>query len=99
VAHCRGHIGPSVAHRRGSERGFSLSPGLAATFEAAFGFVFAACQRGLVTPDHLLAAMSQRPRLRWRSDLVKVLPEAERTGEAGTRPNEQADPVAAGRRP
>jgi very-short-patch-repair endonuclease len=45
----------------------------AATFDVAFGFVFAACQRGLVTPDHLMAAMSHRPRLRWRNDLVKAL--------------------------
>ncbi len=45
----------------------------AATFEAAFSVICAACQRMLTTPAILAGAMANRARLRWRGELVKAL--------------------------
>ncbi len=41
----------------------------AASADAAVGWVFAACGSRRTTPDHIAAAMSRRPRIRWRSAL------------------------------
>jgi len=47
--------------------------GLAQSFDDAFGWVSAACASRLTTPDRILAAMSQRPRLRFRGQLQQAL--------------------------
>jgi hypothetical protein len=48
---------------------------LAASFDQAFAVACAACQRRLTTPKHLIQAMSQRSRLRWRAELTEALAE------------------------
>jgi len=45
----------------------------ARSFEDAYGWVSAACASRLTTPDRILAAMSQRPRLRYRGALHLAL--------------------------
>jgi hypothetical protein len=45
----------------------------ARSFEDAYGWVSAACASRLTTPDRILAAMSQRPRLRYRRPLCLAL--------------------------
>jgi very-short-patch-repair endonuclease len=45
----------------------------AATFDAAFGFVCAASQRRLTTPEKLMEAMGKRTKLRWREEMAKAL--------------------------
>jgi very-short-patch-repair endonuclease len=45
----------------------------APTFEVAFGFVCAASQRRLTTPEKLMEAMGRRTKLRWREDMAKAL--------------------------
>jgi hypothetical protein len=48
---------------------------LAATFDAALSVACSACQRRLTTVPKLLATMKLRPKLRWRSELIKALDE------------------------
>jgi hypothetical protein len=45
----------------------------ATTFDAAFDWTCAACQRGLTTPGRIRAAMAGRNRVRWRTDLSVAL--------------------------
>jgi hypothetical protein len=49
----------------------------AADFEAAFSVACAACQKRLTTASRLLAAMSRRRKMRWRSELTPALAEIE----------------------
>jgi hypothetical protein len=48
---------------------------LADTFDAAFGWLSAACGRRLVTAGHLRRAVASRARLRWRADVLAALEE------------------------
>lgn len=45
----------------------------ATTFDAAFGFVSAACQRRLTTSALLAEAMAMRTRIRWRNELREAI--------------------------
>ena len=45
----------------------------ATTFDVAFGWLCQACGSRLTTPDRLLAAMSLRPKVRWRDSLREAL--------------------------
>jgi very-short-patch-repair endonuclease len=45
----------------------------APSFEAAFDWACQACQRRLTVPDRIAEAMSQRARLRWRTELARAL--------------------------
>jgi very-short-patch-repair endonuclease len=45
----------------------------ATRFDAAFGVACAACQRRLTTADLLLASMTMRKKMRWRTDLTTAL--------------------------
>ena len=47
----------------------------ATNFDVALSVVCSASQRRLTTPAKLLAAMSRRSKLRWRSELIKALGE------------------------
>lgn len=44
-------------------------------FDAAFSLLCSACQRGLTKPELIAKAMTNRARLRWRSQLVTALAE------------------------
>lgn len=46
---------------------------MATTFDAAFAFASAACQRRLTTSARLASAMSIRTRIRWRLELAEAL--------------------------
>jgi hypothetical protein len=43
------------------------------TFERAFGWAAAACQRRLTRAELIIAALDQRSRLRWRAELADAL--------------------------
>jgi hypothetical protein len=48
---------------------------LAPTFDAAFGWLSAACGRRLVTPEQLRDAAASRARMRWRADVMTAIEE------------------------
>lgn len=48
---------------------------LAENLDAAFGWLSSACNRGLITPNLLRAAVASRTKLRWRADLIVAIEE------------------------
>jgi hypothetical protein len=46
---------------------------VAASFDRAFGWLSAACGRRLVMPQQLMAAVTARPRLRWRPEILAAI--------------------------
>lgn len=66
------HPGLQPLRTRIEETALDLAE-VAATFDAAFGVMSAACQRRLTTCDRILEAMSKRGKMPWRTDLARAL--------------------------